>query len=362
MKKLGFGCMRLPMNGEEVDLVELSKMVDVFMERGFTYFDTAKVYIQGKSELAIKECLVKRYPRESYIIADKLSGWCMKKPEEVIPFFNSQLESLGVDYIDYYLLHAYSERRIQEYEGINAIEQCLKLKEEGKIKHLGFSFHGSAAYLDEFLTLHPEFEFVQIQFNYLDYDSYNVQSRLCYEVCRKHKKDIMIMEPVKGGELVKLPQEANEILKAFNNGSNASYAIRFAASYEGVVMVLSGMSNMEQMLDNLSYMEEFVPLNEKEMEACFKVADIIKKNNLIACTGCKYCVDGCPKKIMIPSIFAIKNAKILNENYDPNAYSQLVLTSGKASDCIKCGKCEIECPQHLPIREYLEKLSKEFDR
>ena len=362
MKKLGFGCMRLPMNGEEVDLVEFSKMVDAYLEEGFIYFDTAKVYIQGKSELAMKECLVKRHPRSSYIIADKLSGWCCKEKEEVIPFFNSQLEALGVEYIDYYLMHCLHGQNVDHYNHIEAYEQCLKLKAEGKIKHFGFSFHGTAEFLDKYLEEHPEFEFVQIQFNYLDYDSYNVQSKLCYDVCRKHNKDIMIMEPVKGGELVKLPQEANEIFKSFDNGSNASYAIRFAASYEGVIMVLSGMSNMQQMEDNLSYMKEFVPLNKKEMDACFKVADIIKKSNLIACTGCKYCVDGCPKKIMIPSIFAIKNAKILNQNYDPNAYKQLVLSAGKASDCIKCGLCEKECPQHLPIREYLGKLSKEFDR
>lgn len=362
MKKLGFGCMRLPMKENEVDLNEFSKMIDEFIKQGFTYFDTAKVYIQGKSELAIKECLVKRYPRDSYIIADKLSAWCINKKEEVVPFFNSQLEALGVEYIDYYLLHALGRRNMPHYDKVDAFNECVKLKNEGKIKHLGFSFHDDAEFLEELLIAHPEVEFVQLQFNYLDYNSYNVQSKKCYDVARKYNKDIMIMEPVRGGELVKLPSLAEEIFKSFNNGSNVSYAIRFAASFEGVVMVLSGMSNYQQMEDNLSYMKDFIPLNEKEFDACFKVAEIIKQSNLIACTGCKYCVDGCIKNINIPAIFAIKNAKILNTNYNPSAYSELTVASGKASDCIKCGKCEHECPQHLPIRELLEKVSKEFDR
>ena len=364
MKKLGFGCMRLPMNNEEVDYVEFSKMIDVYMQEGFNYFDTARVYIQGKSELAMKECLVKRYPRESFFIADKLSGNCFNSQEDIVPFFNSQLESLGVTYIDYYLMHAQSNRNYDKYCKANAYEVCLKLKEEGKIKHLGISFHDNAEFLDKILTEHPEIEFVQIQFNYLDYDSINVESKKCYDVVRKHNKDVMIMEPVKGGELVNLPSSAIEVFSSLNEGkySNASYAIRFAASFEGVVMVLSGMSNLSQMLDNLSYMKEFNPLNEEEFEACFKVAEIIKKQKLIACTGCRYCMDGCVKKIAIPYLFTCMNSKIMNKNYDPSDYIKYTMGKGKASDCIKCGKCEIECPQKLPITDLLVKVAKEFER
>lgn len=362
MAQLGFGCMRLPMQGEDVDLIQFEKMVDVYMESGFNYFDTARVYIQGKSELALKECLVKRYPREKYQIADKLSGSCFNNQEDIIPFFNSQLESLGVDYIDYYLMHAQSNRNYQKYQDANAYEVCSKLKQEGKIKHLGISFHDNAKFLDKILTEHPEIEFVQIQFNYLDYDSVNVESRKCYEVCRKHNKDVMIMEPVKGGELVNLPLKAKTILDSFNNGSVASYAIRFAASFEGVVMVLSGMSNMEQMLDNLSYMKEFKPFSKKEYEAVFEVARIIKEQKLIACTGCRYCMDGCPSKIAIPYLFTCMNSKIMNQNYDPSDYVKYTTNKGKASDCIKCGKCEIECPQKLPIRDLLAKVTREFER
>ena len=362
MKKLGFGCMRLPMKDSEVDYEEFNKMIDAFMKEGFDYFDTARVYIQGKSEIALRECLVSRYPRESFRLADKLSPSCFNSKEDIIPFFNSQLESLGVEYIDYYLMHAQSRRNYDKYQSSEAYEVCNELRLQGKIKHLGISFHDSAEFLDKILTDHPEIEFVQIQFNYLDYDSVNVESKKCYDVVRKHKKDVMIMEPVRGGELVKLPIEADKILKDLNGGSNASYAIRFAASFEGVIMVLSGMSNLSQMNDNLSYMKEFIPLNKKEMDACFKVANIIKQHKLIPCTSCRYCVDGCVKKILIPDIFAIVNAKILNSGYDPLAYKNLTINSGKASECIKCGKCEIECPQHLPIRELLEKNARDLER
>ena len=362
MKKLGFGCMRLPMNNEEVDHVEFTKMVDLYMKEGFNYFDTARVYIQGKSELALKECLVKRYPRESFYIADKLSGSCFNSEEDIIPFFNSQLESLGVDYIDYYLMHAQSNRNYDKYVNTKAYEVCSKLKEEGKIKHLGISFHDNATFLDKILTEHPEIEFVQIQFNYLDYDSVNVESRKCYEVLRKHNKDIMIMEPVKGGELVNIPSEAEKILNDLDNGSIASYAIRFAASFECVVMVLSGMSNIKQMEDNLSYMKDFKPFTKQEYDAVFKVAEIINTKKLIACTGCRYCMDGCPSKIAIPYLFTCMNSKIMNKDYNPSDYVKYTTGKGKASDCIKCGKCEIECPQKLPIRDLLVKVSKEFER
>lgn len=360
MKNFGFGCMRLPMIDKEVDHKQFCEMIDLFMENGFTYYDTARVYIQGKSELALKECLVKRYPRESFIIADKLSGSCFEKQEDIIPFFNSQLEALGVEYIDYYLMHCQMQRNYDKFMNAKAYEIAAQLKKEGKIKHLGFSFHDNAEFLEKILIDHPEVEFVQIQFNYLDYDSVNVESKKCYDVCRKYNKDVMIMEPVKGGELVNLPLKAQEIINKLEKGSNASYAIRFAASFDGVIMVLSGMSDLNQMKDNISYMKDFKPLTDYEKQELFKVAEVIKENKLIPCTGCRYCVDGCPKQIKIPDMFSILNTKILNKNYNPNAYKELTVSSGLASDCIKCGLCEKECPQNLPIRELLEKVNKEL--
>lgn len=360
MKNFGFGCMRLPMIDKEVDHKQFCEMIDLFMENGFTYYDTARVYIQGKSELALKECLVKRYPRESFIIADKLSGSCFEKQEDIIPFFNSQLEALGVEYIDYYLMHCQMQRNYDKFMNAKAYEIASQLKKEGKIKHLGFSFHDNAEFLEKILIDHPEVEFVQIQFNYLDYDSVNVESKKCYDVCRKYNKDVMIMEPVKGGELVNLPLKAQEIINKLEKGSNASYAIRFAASFDGVIMVLSGMSDLNQMKDNISYMKDFKPLTDYEKQELFKVAEVIKENKLIPCTGCRYCVDGCPKQIKIPDMFSILNTKILNKNYNPNAYKELTVSSGLASDCIKCGLCEKECPQNLPIRELLEKVNKEL--
>lgn len=360
MKNFGFGCMRLPIIDKEVDHKQFCEMIDLFMENGFTYYDTARVYIQGKSELALKECLVKRYPRESFIIADKLSGSCFEKQEDIIPFFNSQLEALGVEYIDYYLMHCQMQRNYDKFMNAKAYEIAAQLKKEGKIKHLGFSFHDNAEFLEKILIDHPEVEFVQIQFNYLDYDSVNVESKKCYDVCRKYNKDVMIMEPVKGGELVNLPLKAQEIINKLEKGSNASYAIRFAASFDGVIMVLSGMSDLNQMKDNISYMKDFKPLTDYEKQELFKVAEVIKENKLIPCTGCRYCVDGCPKQIKIPDMFSILNTKILNKNYNPNAYKELTVSSGLASDCIKCGLCEKECPQNLPIRELLEKVNKEL--
>ena len=360
MKNFGFGCMRLPMIDKEVDHKQFCEMIDLFMENGFTYYDTARVYIQGKSELALKECLVKRYPRESFIIADKLSGSCFEKQEDIIPFFNSQLESLGVEYIDYYLMHCQMQRNYDKFMNAKAYEIAAQLKKEGKIKHLGFSFHDNAEFLEKILIDHPEVEFVQIQFNYFDYDSVNVESKKCYDVCRKYNKDVIIMEPVKGGELVNLPLKAQEIINKLEKGSNASYAIRFAASFDGVIMVLSGMSDLNQMKDNISYMKDFKPLTDYEKQELFKVAEVIKENKLIPCTGCRYCVDGCPKQIKIPDMFSILNTKILNKNYNPNAYKELTVSSGLASDCIKCGLCEKECPQNLPIRELLEKVNKEL--
>lgn len=324
-KNFGFGCMRLPMmeNGTDVDLAETTKMVDTFLEQGFNYFDTAHGYLSGKSELALKECLTSRYKREEYILTDKLTMPYFNKQEDIRPFFESQLEACGVEYFDFYLMHAQSKDIFAHFKKCHAYETALELKEEGKIRHFGISFHDKAEVLEEILKEYPQIEVVQIQFNYLDYEDPAVQSRKCYEVCRKYNKPVIIMEPVKGGNLVNLPEDAKKILDDLNGGSTASYAVRFAASFEGVMMVLSGMSNLEQMRDNLSYMKEFKPLDETEM-----------------------------------------NAKTVFHDWNADYYYNQVHTvhNGKASACIRCGKCEKVCPQHLKIRELLIDVAKEFEQ
>ena len=363
-KNFGFGCMRLPMNGDQVDIAETTRMVDEFLAQGFNYFDTAHGYIGGKSELALKECLTSRYPREAYSLTDKLTDSYFKTETDIRPFFESQLEACGVDYFDFYLMHAQNADNFKKFKACRAYETAFALKAEGRIRHVGLSFHDRAEVLDQILTEYPQVEVVQIQFNYLDYDDIAVQSRKCYEVCRKHGKPVLVMEPVKGGSLVNLPEEAKKVLDDLHGGSPASYAIRFAAGFPGMMMVLSGMSNMEQMKDNLSYMRDFKPLNETELAAVNKVQEIFHKMNMIPCTACRYCVEGCPKQISIPDLFAIMNIKQLHHDWNADYYYEEVHTAPgrRASDCLKCGKCEKICPQHLPIRKLLEEVAKEFDK
>ena len=359
----GFGCMRLPMNGTEVDYDETNKMIDTFLANGFNYFDTAHGYIDGKSEIALRECLVKRYPREDYILVDKLTTYYFEKEEEIRPLFKRQLEACGVEYFDFYLLHAQNAEYFEKYKKCRAYEIAFELKEEGKVKHVGISFHDKAEVLDQILTEYPDIEVVQIQFNYVDYEDVGIESRKCYEVCVKHNKPVIVMEPVKGGGLINLPQEAEDIFDALAGGSNASYAIRFAASFDNIMMVLSGMSNMEQMEDNISFMRDFTPLTEQEFAAVWKVRDIFEKQNLIPCTACKYCMDVCPKHIAIPDLFADLNSKIVHKDWNSSWYYDIHIHGhGKASDCIKCGKCEKACPQHLKIRDLLEDVAKAFER
>lgn len=363
-RNFGFGCMRLPMQKDEVDYKEFSSMIDTFLENGFNYFDTAHGYLEGKSETAIRECLVKRYPREQYILTNKLSSGYFESKEEIRPLFENQLEACGVAYFDFYLMHAQNAELYEKYEKCHAYETAQELKKEGKIRHLGISFHDKAAVLEQILSEHPEIEVVQIQFNYADYEDASVESRKCYEVCRKYEKPVIVMEPVKGGSLANLPAEAAEALGKAGGKSPASYAIRFAAGFEGIMMVLSGMGNMEQMEENIGFMKDFQPLSKEERDAVEQVRKILSAQDLIPCTGCRYCTDGCPRKISIPDLFACLNARkqYQDRNADYYYHSVHTINNGKASDCVKCGKCEHSCPQHLNIRELLEEVAREFEK
>ena len=371
-KNFGFGCMRLPMIDGEVDMEQFKQMVDLFLEEGFNYFDTAHGYLDGKSELALREGLTSRYPRDKYLLVNKLTGMYFQKEEDIRPFFANQLEWCGVDYFDVYLMHAQNAAEFAKFKKCRAYETALQLKEEGKIRHFGISFHDKAVVLDQILTEYPQVEIVQIQFNYLDYEDQSVESRKVYEVCRKHGKPVLVMEPVKGGSLVKLPADAQKIFDDLNTAegsqmSNASYAIRYAAGFDGMKVVLSGMSDMAQMKDNLSYMKDFKPLNDKEMEAVQKVTDVFHHLDMIPCTACHYCVDEnhCPKNIMIPDVFACLNSKNVFKDWNMDYYYGSVLTAnghGKASECIGCGGCERVCPQHLEIRKLLGEVADTFEK
>ena len=367
MKKLGFGLMRLPTNENGIDIDETCRLADEFISRGFTYFDTAAPYHAGASEKAFKAAVSDRYPRSAYTVTDKLSLFMIEKKEDMQPFFDNQLKALGVDYIDIYLIHSLSARSYKKAQEFGAFEFAAEMKKQGKVKHVGFSFHDTADVLDTILTDHPEIEYVQLQINYLDWEDDAIQSRLCYETAVKHNKPVIVMEPVKGGALVDISKKAQTLMKEHSPDlSIASWAIRFAASLDSVVMVLSGMSNEAQLKDNLSYMENFVPFTEKEFSIAKECGEIIRNDITVPCTACRYCVDDCPMNIAIPEYFRLFND--INRFGIPksvplkNSYKDISSTHGKASDCIKCGMCESLCPQKIQITKLLERVSETFDK
>lgn len=365
-KKLGFGCMRLPVTDgstENINDAAFCEMVDSYIEQGFKYFDTAYPYHNGRSEEAVGRCLVQRYARDRFFLASKMPVWLVKEYADYGKYFEEQLKKCQVEYFDFYLLHAMNKDRVKEAENLGGFQFVQSMKAEGKIRHIGFSFHDKADVLDEILTNHPEMEFVQLQINYYDWESENVQSRKCYEVAQKYGVPVIVMEPVKGGTLANMTGRPAEILKELSpEASFASYAIRYAASLENVMLVLSGMSDEQQLTDNTAYMREFRPLDERERAAIARVVEELAAMPTIACTKCRYCVEGCPKKIPIPDVFEDYNMTVqfgINET-NRGSYRRHTADGGSADVCIRCGKCEGQCPQHLPIRDLLVKVAETF--
>ena len=369
MKKLGFGLMRLPLVNPDdqtsIDMECFKAMADRFIERGFTYFDTAYPYHGGKSEEALREAVVKRYPRETFTVTSKLPVWAIKEEADLERIFNEQLERCGVDYFDYYWLHALNRERVEVMDRMDGWGFIARKRDEGKIRHIGFSFHDGSSLLAEILEKHPEVEFVQLQINYLDWDSPAIESRTCYELCEKHGKPVIVMEPVKGGTLAHVPEAIERLFKDYNPvASNASWAIRYCASLPNVYMVLSGMSNMEQMDDNTGYMGDFQPLNDEEQAIITRATEVIRDAIAIPCTACHYCTEGCPQQIAIPEYFNLYNIQQQFPELKNNSklYYDLVSKShGKASECIECGQCEAQCPQHIDIIDNLKLVTEAFE-
>jgi hypothetical protein len=369
-KKFGFGCMRLPLldknNQTSFDYTTLNMLVDTFLEKGFTYFDTAYTYHGFRAEEAVREALVKRHKRDEYTLATKMPMRDFQSAEDMERIFAEQLANCGVEYFDYYLLHNVGVNAYKKARQFDTFGFVQKKKREGRIKNVGISFHDTPELLDKILTDHPELDFVQLQINYIDWENPGIQSRRCHEVAGKHGKPIVVMEPCKGGNLALVPEKAERFMKEYNpTASVPSWAIRFAASQEGVMMVLSGMNTMEQVLDNASYMADFVPLNKEEYEVIRQVVDIINEDTAIPCTNCRYCEKECPRNIAIPDYFALYNStkRAVTGNISSQFvyYINLTASHGSAGDCIECRQCENACPQHLKIPELLKEVSTTFD-
>ena len=366
MPKLGFGLMRLPEKDGSGDIDHVSRMVDVYMQAGMNYFDTAYVYHGGNSEKAIKEALVKRWPRDKFMLATKLPAWCLKEPADRDRIFSEQLERCGVDYFDFYLLHSIEDGGNGDtYERLDCFNWALRKKAEGKIRHFGFSFHGSPAYLIQVLDRHPEVEFVQIQLNYADWKNPVVRSGELYEILHARNVPMIIMEPVKGGMLAGLTPELEAMYKAVRpEASVASWALRFVGSLPGVMTILSGMSAEEQVRDNIGTFTNFEPLTDEERELVGKVRDIMLNVPQIGCTSCRYCTPGCPMNISIPDVFrAVNTMTLYGDVFRPKAFYGGVIGQGhgRAADCIGCGQCESVCPQHLPIIDLLKDAAGKLD-
>ena len=364
IKKLGFGFMRLPMIGEDVDMEQTKAMVDVFMSKGFSYYDSSWGYMGGKSEEAMKTAIVDRYPRDSFQIATKCPAWIVQTEEEAKGMIETSLRRIGVDYVDFYLLHNLGGARTKSFDDFGMWRYVRELKEKGIVRHIGFSMHDDADALDKLLTAHPETEFVQFQLNYDDWDSPTVQARKCHEAALKHKKPVVVMEPLKGGLLANPPESVARILQEANPAASpASWGIRFAASLEGIVTVLSGMSTLDQVKDNVSYMENFQPLSRDELAVIGRAQEAIGKFDRIPCTACQYCVEGCPKNIPISGIFGAYNRKLMYGDLKTakGFYGLEVRSKGKASECIACGSCERACPQHIEIIENLKTIARELE-
>ncbi|MBR4758758.1 MAG: aldo/keto reductase [Lachnospiraceae bacterium] len=365
MPKLGFGLMRLPEEKGVIDMDHVCRMVDAYMDAGMNYFDTAYVYHGGRSEVAAREALVKRYPREDFMLATKLPAWEIHRAEDVDRIFEEQLERAGVDYFDFYLLHSIEDgSNYETYEKYDCFNWGMKKKEEGQIKHLGFSFHGSPKLLEQVLDKHPEIEFVQIQLNYADWNNPVVRSGELYQILHKRQIPIIVMEPIKGGTLANIQPELKEMFEAERPGASAaSWALRYVGSLPGVMTILSGMSTIDQINDNIATFTDFEPLSDEEKKVVDKVRAIMLNIPLIGCTSCRYCCDGCPMKISIPDVFsAVNTVKLYNEQFRPQMfYNGLVQSSGRASACVGCGQCEGVCPQHLPIIKLLKEASEMFD-
>ena len=363
-KKLGFGTMRLPLLDAEdpksIDLETFMQMADLYLERGFCYFDTAYPYHEGLSEEAVRRCVAERYPRDRFLLADKMPVYLVKQPEDYERIFAEQLRRCGVEYFDVYLLHNLGRDRYPNTERLGGFAFLRKLKEQGLARNIGFSFHDDAETLDRILTEHPEVDVVQLQINYLDWNGTVAQSGRCYETAKRHGKDVIVMEPVKGGQLAALPGKAMELFTAFYGDaapSPASLAIRFAASLSQVKVVLSGMSSPEQVADNTGFMGDFAPLTEEEHGLTREIEQELKRAIKVPCTSCRYCMEVCPKNIAIPNYFGLLNLYAVTGKKTNMYYQRYSLNHGRASDCLKCGLCEKNCPQHIPIRQMLEEFA-----